>query len=351
MSEKRAWKPLNELMASRPSPSMVVALIALFVACCGSAFAAGGAQIPPRNSIGAAQLKNGAVTTPKIKPDAVTSTALAPKAVTAPAIGPKAVLALALAPKAVTTTALAPGAVTASNVAPGAITSTELAPNAVEAPNIRPGAVTSAKIPAGAITSTELASGAVTGPKIGPAAVGTSELAPGSVLASKIQNSAVGTQQLSNAIPSSSASKGTDTTFTNGNFTALHFPTETYDTAGLHGGAVADYRMKAPVAGIYQITVVVTWAGDNCGGKRSLEFDGRRADDSTPFLPTPFISSTVPANGSSTTTTQSLTGLMQLAAGESVEIWGGASSMSCATTTALGSPGQSLSMSWIAPGP
>ena len=54
-----------------PSPAMVVALIALFVALGGSTYAA---VILPTNSVGTKQLKNGAVTASKIGKDAVTST-------------------------------------------------------------------------------------------------------------------------------------------------------------------------------------------------------------------------------------------------------------------------------------
>jgi len=48
-----------------PSPSMLVALIALFVAVSGGAYAA---STLPANSVGTKQLKNGAVTAQKVKP-------------------------------------------------------------------------------------------------------------------------------------------------------------------------------------------------------------------------------------------------------------------------------------------
>ena len=319
---------VDELMKVRPSPSMLVALTALFVALAGNAVA--GTSRIPLNSVGSAQ----------IKPGAVATSDLAANSVQPSKIPTGAIRASELAPGAVGPTAIAPNAVTTPAIAPAAVQTASIAPEAINASRLQTDAVTSGKIQPGAVTTAALAPEAVTGPKIGPAAV----------LASKIQDQAVGTSQLSNAIPSASAVKTTSTTWNNNGYTALTFPTETYDTANLHGGAVPAYRMKAPVAGIYQITVVATWANDGCGGTRSLEFDGRRADDSTPFLPVPYISSTVPASATSTTT-QSLTGMMQLAAGESVEIWGGAGGMSCATTTTVGSPGASLTMSWIAPGP
>jgi hypothetical protein len=58
----------------RPSPAILVALIALFVALGGGAYAAVGV---PANSVGTAQLKDRAVTTTKLSDGAVTSRAVA----------------------------------------------------------------------------------------------------------------------------------------------------------------------------------------------------------------------------------------------------------------------------------
>jgi hypothetical protein len=59
---------MKGLLARRPSPAMVVALIALVCALTGTAWAALG-----KNSVGTKQLKNNAVTTAKIKKEAVTA--------------------------------------------------------------------------------------------------------------------------------------------------------------------------------------------------------------------------------------------------------------------------------------
>jgi hypothetical protein len=58
---------MKGLLDRRPSPAMVVALIALICALTGTAWAALG-----KNSVGTKQLKKNAVTTAKIKKDAVT---------------------------------------------------------------------------------------------------------------------------------------------------------------------------------------------------------------------------------------------------------------------------------------
>jgi hypothetical protein len=60
----------------RPSPAMVVACLALFVALGGTSVAAV-SQLAPRNSVGTAQLRNGAVTGVKIRNNAVTSAKVA----------------------------------------------------------------------------------------------------------------------------------------------------------------------------------------------------------------------------------------------------------------------------------
>jgi hypothetical protein len=59
----------GSLSARRPSPAMIVALIALFAALGGTGYAA---LKLPKNSVSAKQIKKNAVTTPKIKKNAVT---------------------------------------------------------------------------------------------------------------------------------------------------------------------------------------------------------------------------------------------------------------------------------------
>ena len=64
-----------------PSPSTAMAAVALFVALGGTSYAV--ANGVPQNSVGTLQLRNAAVTTPKLAPNAVTTGKIAPNAVTA----------------------------------------------------------------------------------------------------------------------------------------------------------------------------------------------------------------------------------------------------------------------------
>src|ERR671914_795829 len=50
----------------RPSPAMVVAMVALFVSLAGTSFATV-SQVLPRNAVGSVQLKNNSVTSEKVR--------------------------------------------------------------------------------------------------------------------------------------------------------------------------------------------------------------------------------------------------------------------------------------------
>lgn len=60
---------MQGLSSRRPSPTLVIAIVALVVAMVGTGYAA--TQLP-KNSVGTKQLKNKSITTAKIKKDAVT---------------------------------------------------------------------------------------------------------------------------------------------------------------------------------------------------------------------------------------------------------------------------------------
>ena len=109
----------------KPSPALVISIIALLFAMTGTGIAAKslitGKQIKD-GSITAKDLANGAVTQKKLGKGAVATGNLAPKAVTSGVLAPNAVTDQALAPNAVTSASLAAEAVTGKAIKPGAVT-------------------------------------------------------------------------------------------------------------------------------------------------------------------------------------------------------------------------------------
>lgn len=108
---------MSSISKRMPSASMVVALIALFVALGGSALAV--------------HLGRNAVKSRNIKPGAVHTSDLHRKAVRTTKIANGAVKTIKLAPKSVTTAKLADEAVNTDQIADGAVGATQLAPDSV----------------------------------------------------------------------------------------------------------------------------------------------------------------------------------------------------------------------------
>jgi hypothetical protein len=75
---------MDSFSVRRPSPALVVSIVALVVALGGTSYAA---STWPQNSVGTKQLRNGAVTNTKIKDGAVTKAKLNLAGVVAPSAG------------------------------------------------------------------------------------------------------------------------------------------------------------------------------------------------------------------------------------------------------------------------
>jgi hypothetical protein len=146
----------------------VIATIALFVALGGAAVAAG----LPNKSVGARQLKPGAVTTRALHRKAVTAGKIAPKAVTAGKLGANAVLPGNLGDGIISTGKLADGSVIAAKIKNGVVTTNKLNNGAVTTGKLADGGVTSGKLAEGAVTSNKLGNGSVSLPKLGKGVIG-----------------------------------------------------------------------------------------------------------------------------------------------------------------------------------
>jgi hypothetical protein len=133
-----------------------VAVLALVAALSGgSAWAAA--------TIGTAQIKDGAVTTPKIAAGAVKTGKVGSLAITTAKIGD--------------------GQVTSAKVASAAVTTSKLGPGAVTTDKLADAQVTTSKLADGQVTTTKIANEQVTEAKLGPNAVSTGKIADFSVRA------------------------------------------------------------------------------------------------------------------------------------------------------------------------
>jgi hypothetical protein len=126
----------------RPSPALVIACIALFVALTGSALAVG----VGKNTVRSPQIVDGTVRTIDLRDNSVA----------------------------------------AGKVAPDAIDATEIAENGVESSDVAPETLTSADLGAASVTSSEVADQSLTANDLGPDSVGSSELQAGAVRASEL---------------------------------------------------------------------------------------------------------------------------------------------------------------------
>jgi hypothetical protein len=102
----------------RPSPALIIALVALFVSIGGVGYAA--------SKIGTNDIKNQAVTKPKIAKKAVTTGRLADQAVTERTLRDQAVTTDKIADLAVTNPKLADSSVDSAKIADSSVTASEL---------------------------------------------------------------------------------------------------------------------------------------------------------------------------------------------------------------------------------
>lgn len=128
---------MRSLRLSKPSPALVIAVIALFVGLGGGAYAA---------KVGTNQLRANSVTTGKI----------AAQAVKAGKIGPKAVKAAKIGPKAVREGKLANEAVTEKKMAEDSVGFLQIQEKSVATEKLSAESVTTSKISEGAVKSDEL---------------------------------------------------------------------------------------------------------------------------------------------------------------------------------------------------
>jgi hypothetical protein len=179
---QRRGKMISKLRG-RISSAHVIALVALFVALGGTAFAAA--------TIGTGDIKNGAVTKKKLHKKAVTAKKIKGQAVKTGKIRKLAVKTGRLADLAVATAKIANRAVATQKLADLAVTTGKLADLAVTTQKLADQAVSTDKIADLAVSTDKIADNAVTGPKIADLAVRTDKIADLAVTEPKIADDAI----------------------------------------------------------------------------------------------------------------------------------------------------------------
>ena len=152
----RAWIRL-------PSPAMGVALIALLVALSGTTYAA--------VRIGTKQIKDNAITSPKIRNGAVKN--------------------IDLARNSVVTAKIVASAVTGLQIKDASVGNADLGNDSVSGAKIRGGAVGNSDLANDAVTSSKIRAAAVGNSDIADNAIGSSKIADGSIVAADIKDGEV----------------------------------------------------------------------------------------------------------------------------------------------------------------
>ena len=152
----RAWIRL-------PSPAMGVALIALLVALSGTTYAA--------TRIGTKQIKDNAITSPKIRNGAVKN--------------------IDLARNSIVTAKIVAGAVTGLQIKDASVGNADLGNDSVSGAKIRAGAVGNSDLANDAVTSAKIRAGAVGNSDLADNAIGSSKIADGSIVAADIKDGEV----------------------------------------------------------------------------------------------------------------------------------------------------------------
>ncbi len=140
---------MKDLRFKKPSPALVIAIIAMFVGLGGGAYAG--------NKVGTNKLKKQSVTTGK----------LAPKSVATGKLKGQSVTTGKLADQSVATNKLSDGSVNESKLAEGAVTNLKIAPEAVGNLQISQSAVDGFSIQDGAVSKSKLADEAVGAKQLG----------------------------------------------------------------------------------------------------------------------------------------------------------------------------------------
>jgi hypothetical protein len=316
---------MDRIMRARPSASMAVALIALFVSLSGVALAThpGGAD-----TISSGDIINGEVQNNDLGADAVGSGKIADRQVRNADLSIGASSSNTIADGGVRSVDVLDESLTAADLDTGSVGPSELETNAIPADGT------------GDDGSTKLATDSVDWLELAGGSVRSFTVQNGSLTGDDIDDGSLGTGEFASSIPAVHVTHSANQTVDESDY--LNFDTERYDTANMHDNSTNNYRLTAPVDGIYAVTAQVEWEHD-LDGERWLFLERNESAD--------FAIDFSPGNGP---TTQTLTAQVMLAAGDFVAVpVEEASDTQPFGTDIVADPELSpeFSMTWLAPGP
>jgi hypothetical protein len=177
-------KPTRERVR-RPSPALVMSLVALFASTAGSALAL------QANSIRSKHIVNGQVKTGDLADGSVGATKLAPGSVNATKIADSVVGADQLADRAIGGLAIANGSLIGLDLA-GGFGAAQLGSGSVTAAKLTANSITGAKVQTGGLSGSDLASGALTGSHLTANSVNSARVLDNSLTGDDIVESDLG---------------------------------------------------------------------------------------------------------------------------------------------------------------
>jgi len=157
--------------------------------------------------------------------------------------------------------------------------------------------------------SQDIKNGEVKNADLGTDAVGSGKISDGQVKAADIANGAVTSDKLATA-PAAAVFNSASEAVPTATGTVLHANSEYFDTANLHDSGTSTESFVAPVPGTYVVSAVVDWDASGTGYRRTsiIGPSGAFASVAGPALPSPAF------------TSQNVSGIEQLAAGQTVHV-------------------------------
>jgi hypothetical protein len=247
-------------------------------------------------------------------------------------------LAFAALKNSVTTKQIKDGQVKTQDVGDGEIGFSDLDSNSVGSPKIINGSVLGPDLGADSVGAGAIAAGAVRAEEIGNASVGPDQLSDG----------AVGTPQIG-AVPAVKVVASAQIPYADSTSAAIPFDSETapaFDPFGMHDPA-QPARLSAPVDGIYQVEALLRWQHDP-DDDDVFRLSLRKTTGPTTIA---FVSQRGDTGFSQDPTTLSIGSLVELDAGETVELVAVQDNFDNDPLNILTSSGMPyMSMHWVSPG-